>query len=152
MSTLLAARSVREALANAMRIESFGPPAEPAAIAGAEDRLGVPFPPWLHELYLACDGFLGPTAWPYLLPLSGSDGVTEFTEFLRGEDWAPTWLNRAVVFGSNVGSGTGTVNYCALDGELIEWCLGDGAEFTRFEGTVYELYSREQACWDEIKK
>jgi hypothetical protein len=145
------ADSVRQALRDAMRVESFGPPADPAAISAAAERLGVAFPSWLRDLYLACDGFLGPTAWPYLLPLSGHDGVVEFTEFLRGQDWAPLWLNRAVVFGSNVGSGSCTVTFCALGGDLIEWCLGDGAEFTRFDGTVYDLYRREQAGWDEIQ-
>ena len=85
-----------------------------------------------------------------LLPLSGSEGVVEFTEFLRSEDWSPPWLKRAVVFGSNEGSGTCAVNFVALDGCLIEWCLGDGAEFRRFDGTVYDLYRREQAGWDAI--
>jgi hypothetical protein len=36
-------------------------------------------------------------------------------------------------------------------GHLIEWCLGDGAEFTRCDGSVYDLYRREQAGWDEIQ-
>ncbi len=134
-----------------MRVESFGPPADPAAIAAAEHRLGVTFPSWLRDLYLSCDGFVGPTSWPYLLPLGGRDGLIEFTQFLRGEFWTPRWLNRAVVFGTDLGSGTSTVNFCALDGDLIEWCLGDGAEFTRFEGTVFDLYRREQAGWDEIE-
>jgi hypothetical protein len=35
--------------------------------------------------------------------------------------------------------------------ELIECCIGDGAEFTRFDGTVYDLYRREQAGWDEVR-
>jgi hypothetical protein len=143
--------AVRQALYDAMHIESFGPPADLTAIASAGDRLGVVFPVWLRDLYLACDGFLGPTAWPYLLPLGGCEGVVEFTEFLRGQDWAPSWLKRAIVFGSNVGSGTGTVNFVALDGCLIEWCLGDGARFTHFTGAVYDLYRREQAGWDELE-
>ena len=37
------------------------------------------------------------------------------------------------------------------DPDLIEWCLGDGDQFTRFAGTVYDLYRREQAGWDEIQ-
>ena len=143
--------AIRAALCEAMRVESFGLPADLLAIRTAEDRLGVLFPQWLRDLYLACDGFLGPTAWPYLFPLEGGDGVVEFTEFLRGEDWTPPWLTRAVVFGSNVGGGTGTVNYAALDGELIEWCLGDGGEATRFDGSVIDLYRREQALWNQIE-
>src|SRR5687768_1962049 len=131
---------VRIALREAMRVESFGPPAHPDRIAEAEQRLGVEFPSWLRDLYLACDGFTGPTAWPYLLPLGGRDGVIEFNEFLRGEDWAPVWLPRAVVFATDTGSGTGTVNFAVLDGELIEWCLGDGSEYTAFDGTIYDLY------------
>ena len=48
------ADSVRQALREAMRVESFGPPADPATIMAAADRLGVAFPPWLRDLYLAC--------------------------------------------------------------------------------------------------
>ena len=134
-----------------MRIESFFPPADLAAIASAEIELGVQFPAWLREMYLACDGFHGPTAWPYLLPLSGYEGAVEFNEFLRSEFLYVPWLAQAVVFGSNLGSGTSSVHFAAFNGELIEWCLGDGSEFTRFNGTVYDLYRREQVMWDTIE-
>lgn len=141
---------IRQALCDAIRVESFGAPAGIDAVSSAEHRLGVAFPEWLRCLYLACDGFLGPTAWPYLLPLNGREGVIEFTEFLRAEAGPLAWLKNAVVFGSNLGSGTCTVHFGALDGRLIEWCLGDGDEFTYFDGSVYDLYRREQAVWDAI--
>lgn len=131
-----------------MRVEKFSP----ADIAAAEARLGVPFPDWLRELYLACDGFVGPTGtWQYLTRLGGRDGLVEFTEFLRVEPWAPPWLSRAVIFGSDANSGTLTTHFAALDGDLIEWCLGDGDEYTKFDGTVYDLYRGEQSRWDQIE-
>ena len=40
------------------------------------------------------------------------------------------------------------VFFASLDGNLIEWCLGDGAEFSELPGNVYDLFRREQASWD----
>ena len=134
-----------------MRVETFFPPADPADVAAAEARLGVPFPAWLRELYLACDGFVGPTGWHYLSRLGGRDGLVEFNEFLRLEAWAPPWLARVIVFASDTSSGTLTTHFAALDGDLIEWCLGDGDEYTKFDGTVFDLYRREQSRWDELQ-
>ena len=143
---------VRQHLLDVMRVETFYPPADASAIAAAEAKVRVAFPHWLRELYLACNGFRGPTQWEYLIPLEGREGLVEFTEFLRAEDWAPPWLSRAVVFGSDINSGTLTTHFVALDGKLVTWTLGDAGEFVPFDGTVYDLYRREQAGWDELKE
>ena len=91
-------------------------PAKRELIATVETGLGVGFPDWLRSIYHACNGFCGPTGVPYLFPLDGRDGVLEFTLFLRGEDWSPEWLKRAIIFGMGVGSGTSTTHWAALDG------------------------------------
>ena len=141
---------VRQRLLDVMRVETFYPPADASAIAAAETRVGVVFPQWLRNLYLACNGFRGPTQWEYLLPLEGCEGLVEFTQFLRAEEWAPPWLARAVVFGSDTGSLSLTTHFVALDGALVTWTFGDGPVFVEFDGTVYDLYRREQALWDEL--
>jgi hypothetical protein len=83
-------------------------------------------------------------------PIGGREGLVEFTQFLREEEYAPPWLARAVVFGSDIGSGTLTTHFLALDGNLVTWTLGDGPVFNPFEGTVFDLYRREQQLWDEV--
>jgi hypothetical protein len=119
-------------------------------IAEVERKLGVPMPPWLREVYLSCNGFLGPYGECYLYPLDGREGVGDFTLFLREEDWSPPWLNRAIVFGYIGGSGSTTAHSVALDGRLIEWCIGDGDKFTALEGGLLELWRQIQARWDAV--
>jgi hypothetical protein len=119
-------------------------------IAEVERRLGVPMPPWLRKVYLHCNGFLGPTRECILYPLDGTEGVGEFTLFLREQDWSPPWLERAIVFGYIGGSGSTTAHSAALDGQLIEWCYGDGEVFTALQGGLFDLWRRIQARWDDI--
>ena len=140
---------VRVQLGRVMRIDSFGQPATTTEIAEVELALDVKFPGWLRHLYLACNGFTGPSGWPYLLALGDSDGVLQFNLFLRAE-FAYPWLNRAVIFASNTGSGTSTVHFAAVDGKLVEWCIGDEDEYTTFKHSIFDLYKREQAAWDKI--
>jgi hypothetical protein len=123
----------------------------PDLIAAAERQLGVLMPPWLREVYLSCNGFLGPTRECYLYPLDGREGVGDFTLFLRQQDWAPPWLERAVVFGYIGGSGSTTTHTAALDGRLIEWCYGDGDKFRVPEGDLFEVWHQIQARWDKLR-
>ncbi len=144
---------MRARIREAIRVEQFYPPPSrplPEAIADTERKLGVPMPPWLREVYLCCNGFSGPTDECYLYPLEGGKSVANFTLFLRGEEWAPAWLNRAIVFGYTGGSGSGTTHAVALDGRLIEWCYGDGDQFTVLDGGLFALWRRIQAEWDEL--
>ena len=91
------------------------PPGIPMAesIADTEARLGVPMPPWLRQVYECCNGFSGPTGVAMMYPLDGYEGVGEFNLFLRGLEWAPTWLDRAIVFGDN---GAGRLDHDPLGG------------------------------------
>jgi hypothetical protein len=117
-------------------------------IERVEQKLGVSMPPWLREVYLSCNGFLGPYRECILYPLDGSEGVEEFTQFLRDENWAPPWLNRAIVFGYTGGSDSTTAHSVVLDGQLVEWCYADGAKFSVVEGDLFDLWRRLQAEWD----
>jgi len=115
-----------------------------------EWRLAAPFPGWLRTVYRSCNGFCGPTGVRYLYPLDGRDGVLELNLFLRDEDWAPPWLNRAIVFSDNGAGGSITTHWVALDGALIQWCYGDGADFTVLDCDLFELWRREQERWDAV--
>lgn len=141
---------VLDRIRSAMPSASFRPPATPAMIDASERAVGVIFPDWLREIYLACNGFVGPTGVRYLYPLEGPEGLVEFTLFLRME-WSLPWLDRAVVFSDN-GVGTScTVHWAACDGRLIEWCYGDGGEFTVVDGTFYEVLRSQQTLWSEVE-
>ncbi len=119
-------------------------------IADVERKLGVPLPSWLREVYLSCNGFFGPTGECYLYPLDGSEGVGDFNLFLREQDWAPPWLERAIVFGSIGGSGSTTTHTLVLDGQLCEWCYGDGERFRVLQGGLLKLWQQIQAKWDNL--
>jgi hypothetical protein len=121
----------------------------PELIAAVERKLAVGFPPWLREVYLCCNGFLGPSGECVLYPLDGSEGVGDFTLFLRGQAWSPPWLKRAVVFGHIRGDGSLTTHSVALDGQLAEWCYLHGDRFTVLAGSLFELWRQIQADWEE---
>lgn len=137
---------------SAIETTSINPPATPKMIESVERGLGVPFPPWLRSIYLACNGFCGPTGVGYLWPLEGEYGVEAFTHFLRNDPNWPDWLDRAIVFSDNGVGGTITVHWAALDGKLIEWCYGDNEAFTILNIDLFELWAREQKMWDEIRQ
>jgi hypothetical protein len=119
-------------------------------IADAERRLGVPFPPWLREVYECCNGFATHTGECILYPIHGSEGVTEFNLFLREMEWAPSWLPRAIVFGYTGGSGSITTHTVARDGELVEWTYIDGENVHRPSGDLFAVWRRVQAEWAAV--
>lgn len=131
-----------------MKVLQFFPPPDPEMIARVEQELGVSFPDWLRRVYEACNGFTGPTNVGYLWRLDGREGVLEFTQFLRASEWSPAWLERAIVFGDNGSGGSITTHWAALDSNLIEWCYGDGEQFTSLKPDLYALWKREQERWN----
>lgn len=135
-----------EDIRNAIRVESSDPPATTSEIAEVSTELQVPFPKWLSDAYLACNGFRGPTSVSYLWPLVGEGSVISYNHFFRGEDYFPQWLHRAIMFGDDGVGGT----YGALDGRLIYWYAGDGDDYKVLEPDLLVLWRRKQAMWDEI--
>lgn len=155
--------AVRERIREAIVVSEFyAAPARPGAdasghrepvpmvelIIDAEQRLGVPFPPWLREIYESCNGFATHTGDPVLYRLQGDEGVTELNLFLREEPWHPSWISRAIVFGHVDGSLSTTTHTVALDGVLVEWCYGDGEEVRRISADLFAVWQRMQARWD----
>jgi hypothetical protein len=119
-------------------------------ITDAEQRLGVPFPPWLRAVYECCNGFATYTGECILYPLHGSEGVTEFNLFLREQEWRPSWIGRAIVFGYVGGSGSLTTHTVALDGELVEWCYNHGDDVERTSPDLFAVWRRVQSDWDSV--
>jgi hypothetical protein len=121
-------------------------------IEDVERRLAVPMPSWLRTIYLCCNGFSGPYGVGTLYHLDGDEGVLDFTLFLRTQEWSPPWLKRAIVFGDTGAGGSITTHWAALDGQLIEWCYGDGAAFTVLEPDLFALWRRVQEGWDAVDR
>jgi len=142
--------SILNRISAVMRVERFFPPADPADLEQAERQLGVQFPDWLRRIYVATDGFVGPTGVRYLYRLREPNGLLDFNPFLRQEWEQADWLRRAIVFGDNGLGGSSTVQWAALDGCLIEWCLGDGHEHEILDLDVFGLWAREQRNWDAL--
>lgn len=140
-----------ERILSAMPDASFGRPATSSDIDEAGRVLGVPFPPWLRDLYLLSDGFTGPTGVRYLYPLLGRDGAVGTTLFLRNESWAPEWVQRSIIFADNGMGGSITTHWGALDDSIVEWCFGDGADFTERGHDYASVLAAEQRTWDEVE-
>lgn len=119
-------------------------------IADSEQRLGVPFPPWLRAVYECCNGFATDTGECVLYPLHGSEGVTEFNLFLREQEWQPSWISRAIVFGYVGGGGSLTTHTVALDGELVEWCYNEGESVRRISPDLFAVWRRIQADGEAV--
>jgi cell wall assembly regulator SMI1 len=77
--------STHDRISEVMRVEHYFPPADPKDVDDVERELGVQFPDWLRRIYMAADGFVGPTGVQYLYRLKEGDGVLGFNQFLRQE-------------------------------------------------------------------
>src|SRR4051812_45158226 len=84
---------------------SFGPPCTAADLRRAEEALGEPIPAALRELYLACDGFRGPTDARFFWPLFGYPGLVRSNEFFRGGEPFPRMLVSRCLFIGEDGCG-----------------------------------------------
>ncbi len=143
--------TILDQISAVMRVKQYFPPADPNAIEEVERELGVSFPTWLRQLYLAADGFVGPTGVRYLYRLKERDGILGITQDLRrGWDQAE-WLKRAIVFADNGLGGTLTVHWAVLDEQLVEWCYGDEAEYQVLPTDIYNVWAREQRAYDEAE-
>jgi hypothetical protein len=142
--------SILEQISAVMRVDQYFPPADPSDVERVGRELGVQFPDWLRRIYLASDGFIGPTGVRYLYRLRERNGVLDFTTFLR-QEWADArWLKHAIVFGDNGLGGSSTIQWATLNGQLIEWCYGDGPEYQLLDVDVFGLWEREQRTWVDL--
>ena len=143
--------SVRKRIEAVMRVEEFSDPAPPDAIDAAERELGVPIPAELREIYHACNGFAGPTWTRYLSSLQDAIKLTRMERQNWGESYP--WLEKAALFGRNGVGGSLTVQWGVLRScpdEILEWCYGDGGEYTLLSMTWYDLWARERRFVEEL--
>lgn len=140
---------VRQAFANGV----FRGPATAAAIVQVEQALGHALPDQLRSLYLAFDGFQGPTDANFLFPVleqatSGSESLLTYTQFFRGEDYFPEWLQRAIAVGEN---GTGATWFMLLEeGErLVRWDA-EWEEYEEVEGTLLDAWIAERKLYESV--
>lgn len=99
----------------------FGPPCTVSDIERAEAVLREPLPTAIRELYLAFNGFLGPTDARFFWTLFGRNGLVEMNQFIRGEDMLPQALvGKCPFFGSD-GCGTHWGFKQDLPDRIIRW-------------------------------
>jgi hypothetical protein len=140
---------VHQAFANGV----FRRPATAAVIAQVEQALGHELPHRLRSLYLEFDGFQGPTGANFLFPVleratQGSESLLTYTQFFRGEDYFPEWLQRAIAVGDN---GTGTTWFMLLEeGErLVRWDA-EWEEYEEVEGNLLDAWIAERKLYESF--
>ena len=78
----------------------FGTPATLDDLQRAERELGEAIPPVLRDLYLAFDGFRGPTNAQFFWPLFAENGLVNFNGFLRaGDEFPHDFVSSCIFFG-----------------------------------------------------
>jgi len=124
-----------------------------AAIAQVEQALGHALPDQLRSLYLEFDGFQGPTGAHFLFPVlergtPGSESLLTYTQFFRGEDYFPEWLQQAVAVGDN---GTGTTWFVLLEARerLVRWDA-EWEEYEEVEGSLLDAWIAERKLYESV--
>lgn len=140
---------VHQAFANGV----FRGPPTAAMIAQVEKALGHALPDQLRSLYLEFDGFQGPTGANFLFPVleraaPGSESLLTYTQFFRGEEYFPEWLQRAVAVGDN---GTGTTWFVLLEeGErLVRWDA-EWEEYEEVDGNLLDAWIAERKLYESV--
>jgi hypothetical protein len=111
----------------------FGAPCSEADILRAEAALGEELPNVLRELYLAFNGFLGPTNatffWPLFAPNPERAGLVEMNRFFRdGDPFPQDLVSQCLFFGDNgIGPQWGIKK--DIPGKVIKWDAEWGTEF-----------------------
>jgi hypothetical protein len=129
---------------------SFGAPRTEADIGRAEAALGELLPPVLRELYLAFDGFLGPTSAAFFWPLFGREGLVETNQFYRGDDLFPQELVSLCLFFGDNGCGPQWGFKRDLPGKVIRWDAGWGAGFEVVGDSPLEVWRAEKQGYDSL--
>jgi hypothetical protein len=131
----------------------FGSPATEAAVRGAEEALGEPLPPALRELYLAFDGFFGPTDAAFFWPLSAREpaaGLVEMNLFFRGDDLFPQDLVRRCLFFGDNGIGPQWAIHRDRPDQVIKWDARWGAEVEVAGANPLEAWLAEKRFYAEV--
>jgi hypothetical protein len=133
---------------------SFGAPCSDAEVQRAEAALGERIPGVLRELFLAFDGFLGPTDsvffWPLFAGKWGDYGLVDLNRFLREDDEFPRDLvSRCIFFGDDGGGPFWGIKR-DLPGKVIEWEASWGDEFNVVGENPLEVWIEAKKGYEEL--
>lgn len=128
----------------------FGEPATLEDLTRVESKVGEPLPAILRDLYLAFDGFRGPTNARYLWPLFGKDSLVEFNGFLRhGGEFPHDFVHSCIFFGDEgIGPMWGIKR--DLPGSIICWDAEWGEDFEVVGATPLDVWLRSKHDFDAI--
>jgi cell wall assembly regulator SMI1 len=129
---------------------TFGPPCTEADLRLAEAVLGEPLPPVLRQLYLAFDGFRGPTEARFFWPLAGYEGLVELNQFYRGDDLYPQELVTQCVFFGDGGGGPQWGIKRDLPGKVIRWNASWWTEFEIAGDSPLDAWRVEKQSYDSL--
>jgi SMI1 / KNR4 family (SUKH-1) len=133
----------------------FGAACSVADIERAEAALGEPLPDVLRELYLAFDGFLGPTDavffWPLFAGKWGDAGLVDLNLFLRAGDEFPSDLVSRCIFFGDDGGGPFWGIKTDLPGKVIRWDAEWGDDFEVAGESLLEVWVTEKRSYEELE-
>jgi len=133
---------------------TLGSPCPESEISRAESELGETLPPVLRELYLAFDGFNGPTGaaffWPLFAHGENAPGLVEMNLFYRGDDLFPRGLVSQCLFFGDGGGGPQWGIKQDIPGKIILWDAEWGSEFEVAGADPLEVWANEKRIYDEL--
>ncbi|WP_406697273.1 SMI1/KNR4 family protein [Singulisphaera sp. Ch08] len=133
---------------------AFGPPCSESEIRRAESELGETLPPVLRAMYLAFDGFEGPTGAAFFCPLFAHDehgpGLVDMNLFYRGDDLFPQGLVSQCLFFGDGGGGPHWGIKQDVPGKVIHWVASWGSEFQVAGADPLEVWANEKRMYDEL--
>jgi hypothetical protein len=127
---------------------SCGAPCSEADIVRAERLLGCRLPDELRSLYLAFDGFRGPTEARFLWPLFAKEGLVDFNRFLReGSEFPHEFVASCIFFGdAGIGDMWGLKR--DLPGQVIRWSASWGEDFEIAGASPIEVWLIEKKSYE----
>jgi hypothetical protein len=135
---------------------AFGPPCSESEIRRAESELGETLPPVLRAMYLAFDGFKGPTDAAFFWPLFARDehglGLVEMNLFYREDDLFPQGLVSQCLFFGDGGGGPQWGIKQDIPGKIILWDAEWGSEFQVAGANPLEVWVNEKRMYDELDR
>ncbi len=129
----------------------FGTPATLESLQRAERELGELLSPILRELYLAFDGFEGPTRAQFFWPIFARAGLVEFNRFLRAGDEFPHEFVCSCVFFGDGGIGSMWGIKRDLPDSVILWDAEWGEDYEVVGRAPLDAWRQAKCDFDAIK-
>ena len=123
----------------------FGAPASVDLVRDCESRLGHPIPAPVRQLYLAFDGFRGPTDSRFFYSL---EELLEVNVFLRSGEF-PAFLEKWLAVGD---PGTGSYWIVPIEGrfEVREWDAEWGEDVEVLVGDLVDVWAAKKQLYDSF--